>query len=232
MFFFGRISINRICCKIFLDSYNLSILTKKKMASKLSDIWSGFSSYFFIHPRSKGKKCSGSRIQDPDPQHCCQQTTVPWHTLRYSPCPTETWGPRRYHDIRYGTHLVRQTHEGRGGTMTYVTLLTLSDRHMRAAVVPWHTLRYSPCPTDTWGPRRYHDMLRYSPCPTDTWGPRRPRSVKRIICRLANMKSMMKVWTPTAMIMTTATPDSCSRCWGGGNGAASPSILAGLYLGK
>ncbi len=64
---------------------------------------------------------------------------VPWHKLHYSPCPTETWGPRRYHDIRYGTHLVQQTHEGRGGTMTYVTLLTLSDRHMRAAVVPWHT---------------------------------------------------------------------------------------------
>ncbi len=106
---------------------------------------------------------------DPDPQHFFQQryhdmcvtvpvptlsnrfmraAAVPWHTLRYPPCPTDTWRPQRYHDIRKVTHLVQQKHEGRDGTMTYVTTVpTLPDRYMRAATVPWHTLRYSPCPT-------------------------------------------------------------------------------------
>ncbi len=110
-------------------SQNISILTQNNGFEALGNmIWvvpPGSGS----HPGSKGQKCSRSRIPDPDPQHCCQQ---------------------QYYDIRYYvTQLVRQIHEGRNGIMTYVTVLNLSNRYMRAATVPCHMLRYSPCPTDT-----------------------------------------------------------------------------------
>ena len=51
------------------------------------------------------------------------------------------------------------------------------------------------------------------PCPTDTCGPLLDLRVNLMICLLAKMKSMMKVWTPTAMMITTATPLSCSGAW-------------------
>ncbi len=46
-----------------------------KFVSKLSEIWS----WYFTH-RSRGRKGTGSRIPDPDPQHClfgAQMTDVP-----------------------------------------------------------------------------------------------------------------------------------------------------------
>ncbi len=57
-------------------SKNLTILTQK-MVSKLSEIWSGMfvtdPDLIFLpipDPRSRSQKGTGSRIRDPDPQHC------------------------------------------------------------------------------------------------------------------------------------------------------------------
>lgn len=46
--------------------------------------------------------------------------------------------------------------------------------------------------------------------PTGTCGPRRDLNAKRIICLLANIKSIKNVRTPKPMMITTVTPDNSS----------------------